>query len=173
MSINFKDINYLKAGNFKQKEIYNLIKNHKLLEILKEHNPIIVGTIPIEIDIENSDIDIILETKNLDNLKNLLIQNFSKYDDFKFRNSDNNIFVCNFSIDKTPIEIYSEDKVTDQQLGYLHMIKEYEILKSKDQNFREKIIELKKSGVKTEPAFCKLLGINGNPYIELLNYKIE
>lgn len=173
MSINFKNIDYLKVGNCKQVEIYYLLKNHKLLEILKDHNPIIVGTIPIEIDIENSDVDIILETKNFESLKKLLIQNFLNYNDFKLRISGKNIIVCNFTIDRTPIEIYSENKVTDQQFSYLHMIKEYEILKSKGPDFKEKIIELKKAGLKTEEAFCKLLKISGNPYIELLHYELK
>ncbi|MGL5579695.1 MAG: DUF4269 domain-containing protein, partial [Cetobacterium sp.] len=39
--------------------------------------------------------------------------------------------------------------------------------------FRQKIIELKKDGMKTEPAFAFLLKLEGNPYdkiLELENY---
>jgi hypothetical protein len=48
------------------------------------------------------------------------------------------------------------------------MIIESRILKEKGIDFKEKIIKLKSSGIKTEPAFAKLLGLNGNPYVELL-----
>ncbi|MNL87641.1 hypothetical protein D3C87_2168830 [compost metagenome] len=53
------------------------------------------------------------------------------------------------------------------------MIIEHKILQSKGENFRLKIIKLKQKGYKTEPAFGFLLDLKGNPYQELLNYKIN
>lgn len=47
------------------------------------------------------------------------------------------------------------------------MIAEYKILQAKGEEFKQKIIELKKQGIKTEPAFGMLLGLE-NPYEELL-----
>lgn len=79
MKIDFKKIHYLKAGNSKQKEIYQIIKKYNLIEILKDYNPIIVGTFPININIENSDVDIILQADNFKILEDLIIK--------KFRNS--------------------------------------------------------------------------------------
>jgi len=52
------------------------------------------------------------------------------------------------------------------------MIIEYEILKTKGENFRLEIIKLKQNGYKTEPAFAFLLGLNGDSYSELLKYQI-
>ncbi|MNF07767.1 hypothetical protein D3C80_2080160 [compost metagenome] len=52
------------------------------------------------------------------------------------------------------------------------MVIEDQILRSRDENFRLEIIKLKESGIKTEPAFGLLLGLNGNVYQELLDYKI-
>ncbi|MGL4365226.1 MAG: DUF4269 domain-containing protein [Cetobacterium sp.] len=37
--------------------------------------------------------------------------------------------------------------------------------------FQDKIVSLKRAGIKTEPAFAKLLELNGNPYEELLNFE--
>jgi GTP-dependent phosphoenolpyruvate carboxykinase len=48
------------------------------------------------------------------------------------------------------------------------MVVEYKLLKRLGEPARETIIELKKSGYKTEPAFAKLLHIPGDPYEELL-----
>ena len=48
------------------------------------------------------------------------------------------------------------------------MIIENDILKEKGLDFKQKIKQLKSDGLKTEPAFAKLLGLQGNPYIELL-----
>ncbi len=51
------------------------------------------------------------------------------------------------------------------------MIIEHKILSSKNDKFRAEIIQLKKEGLKTEPAFARLLGLQGNPYEELLKVK--
>ena len=51
------------------------------------------------------------------------------------------------------------------------MIIEAEILEEKGEDFRQKIIELKKSGIKTEPAFAQLLNLKGDPYEALINFK--
>lgn len=52
------------------------------------------------------------------------------------------------------------------------MLIEATILNKYGEDFRRKIIELKESGVKTEPAFAQLLELKGNPYEGLLNFKI-
>ena len=38
--------------------------------------------------------------------------------------------------------------------------------------FRRQIIDLKKQGLKTEPAFAKLLALTGDPYVELLSFEL-
>ncbi|WP_343330978.1 DUF4269 domain-containing protein [Polaribacter staleyi] len=54
------------------------------------------------------------------------------------------------------------------QNAYRHMIVENKILKEKGFEFKQSIKKLKSNGTKTEPAFAKLLGLEGNPYTELL-----
>lgn len=173
MKIDFRNIDYLKLGNTKQRKIHKIITKYHLFEILNEYKPILVGTIPINIDLDESDADIILQTNNLKNLYQLLLQNFSKYDQFQLRISDSKVLTSSFVLDETRIEIYATDIDTKKQNGYLHMIKEYEILQARDDSFKMEIIKLKKQGIKTEPAFCKLLNISGNPYVELLKYIVE
>lgn len=48
------------------------------------------------------------------------------------------------------------------------MIIENRILNVKGVDFKEKVKKLKSDGLKTEPAFTKLLGLKGYPYTELL-----
>ena len=57
-------------------------------------------------------------------------------------------------------------------MGYLHMVIEYKILLQKGESFRQQVIALKQSGLKTEPAFAQLLGLPGNPYTALLEFNI-
>lgn len=173
--IDFTNIEYLKTGNQKQIRAYEVLTQNKILLNLAEFVPLLVGTIPINIDIENSDLDIICYWKNKTDFKNKLFSLFEKQNDFTIRETliDNNeSVVTNFKIDGFEIEVFGQNIPTQDQNGYKHMIIEHEILASKGENFRLEIIKLKQNGYKTEPAFAFLLGLKGNPYSELLAYSI-
>ncbi|TQI71229.1 uncharacterized protein DUF4269 [Gramella sp. Hel_I_59] len=173
MKENFKNIEYLKIGNSKQKEVYRILKDNLILEKLEKYSPILVGTIPIRIDIEDSDLDIICFFRNLEKFETDIKSNFSKENKFMISNKNINqkkSVVAKFRLENYDFEIFGQNIPTNQQDAFLHMIKENEILKSKDAEFRKSIIELKRRGLKTEPAFAKLLDIQGDPYSGLLNY---
>jgi len=71
-------------------------------------------------------------------------------------------------VEDIEIEIYAQSLDSCKQNGYRHMVVEDRILRLGGERTREEIIILKKSGLKTEPAFARYLGIYGNPYDELL-----
>lgn len=48
------------------------------------------------------------------------------------------------------------------------MVAEWKILAEKGDSFKQKILELKRSGIKTEPAFAQMLGLKGDPYQAVL-----
>lgn len=173
--IDFTDISYLKTGNQKQRLAFEILTKHKVLENLADFDPVLVGTIPINIDIENSDLDIICYWKDklefIEKIKDL----FSKENNFTIReNRINNqeSFIANFHIDDFEIEIFGQNIPTQNQNGYRHMLIEAQILQSKGEKFRLEVIKLKENGIKTEPAFGLLLGLNGNVYEELLHFKV-
>lgn len=173
--IDFSTIEFLKTGNPKQIRAFEVLTQNKILLHLVEFDPILAGTIPINIDIENSDLDIICCWKNKADFIENLTAFFEKESEFRIRETfiDNQeTVIANFKINDFEIEIFGQNIPTKNQNGYKHMIIEYEILKTKGENFRLKIIELKQNGYKTEPAFALLLDLKGNPYSELLEYKI-
>jgi len=175
-NIDFTTIAYLENGNEIQQKTFRIISEYNILQKLESYHPLVVGTIPINIDIENSDVDIILQTNNVEKLKDIILLYFQQFDDFSVvinEKDSEKILVSNFTIDNLPFEIYASSIPTDNQNGYLHMLKEYEILQHLGEDFRKDVIHLKENGYKTEPAFCKLLNIEGNPYIELLNYELD
>jgi hypothetical protein len=55
----FDTIGYLKLGNMRQIMAYNTLTNHNVIELLAGYTPLLVGTIPIGIDIKGSDLDIL------------------------------------------------------------------------------------------------------------------
>lgn len=171
----FTNIYYLKAGNQKQQLAFEVLTKHKILETLVDFDPILVGTIPINIDIENSDLDIICYWKNKNHFIEKIKLHFENEINFTIRNiviENQESIVANFFIDAFEIEIFGQNIPTKLQNGYKHMIIEDKILNSKDKNFRLEIIKLKEKGIKTEPAFGLLLGLKGNVYQELLDFKI-
>ncbi|WP_374464790.1 DUF4269 domain-containing protein [Chryseobacterium sp.] len=173
----FTKIDYLKDGNERQKRAYELLTKHRFFEKLKAYSPILAGTLPIEIDIEGSDLDLIFEVDlrfGEDFLDDLMFSRFIPNDvetkvEYPIINGEKCI-TLNFMLDEFPIEIFGQNKPTTEQNAYLHMIAEYKILKEKGEEFKQKIIELKKQGIKTEPAFGLLLGLE-NPYEDLLKFK--
>lgn len=167
--INFLDISYLKTGTERQKKAYQILTEHTILEKLVKYNPILVGTTPINIDIENSDLDIICYVKDKEEFLNFLQIQFQKEKDFVIsKNEKFNSVKANFFIHDCEIEIFGQNIPTQQQHAYRHMLIEHKLLLKKGEVFRQQVIELKKQGFKTEPAFAKLLNLPGDAYEELL-----
>jgi hypothetical protein len=174
LNINFENIDYLKIGNDKQRLAYATLTNNKILTVLQQFNPILVGTIPINIDIENSDLDIICYCKNRNEFTNIIKDKFGDAKEFKIRKLDGQepgAVIVNFKIDCFEIEIFGEGTPTRQQNAYRHMIIESKLLSERDETFRQKIIDLKRQGYKTEPAFGIALGFTGDPYTGLLTFE--
>lgn len=167
----FTNINYLKHGNIKQQNAYKVLKNLDIFNVLKKFDPILVGTIPINIDIENSDLDIACEVQDFKEFQKLVEDRYSMHHKFHISNNstDNEIILTvNFYVEGIEIEIYAQSLNSCKQNGYRHMVVEDRILRLGGERTREEIVILKKSGLKTEPAFARYLGIDGNPYDELL-----
>lgn len=174
--IDFTKLDYLKIGNERQKRAYEVLTKYKIFTILDYYSPILAGTVPIEIDVEGSDLDIVCELDfkfEKDFLDNISFSKIIPFEadlkvEYLLINGEKSI-VINFILEEFPIEIFAQNKPTTQQNAYLHMTAEYKILQEKGEEFKQKIIDLKKKGIKTEPAFGMLLGLE-NPYEDLLKF---
>lgn len=167
--IDFTKLDYLKIGNERQKRAYEVLTKYRIFEVLEQYSPILAGTIPLEIDVEGSDLDIICEIEDKIEFEKFLVQNFSEFNlkIEKITIKEENSIICNFKLEEFPIEIFAQNMPTIEQNAYRHMIVEYKILQENGEEFKQKIIDLKKKGIKTEPAFGMLLGLE-NPYEDLL-----
>ncbi len=175
MTIDFTNIEYLKTGNERQQQAYLELSELNIFKKLRRYKPILTGTIPIGIDIPESDLDIVCECSNHQVFAKTITKLYADKNDFEIRtNSWNGLFstVATFHNKKFKIEIFGQDCLPTHQNAYRHMIIEHKILRANDDEFKAKIIKLKKDGLKTEPAFAKLLGIVGDPYEELLKIEI-
>lgn len=171
----FNNIQYLKTGTACQQRAYALLQDNNVIVSLHQYSPILAGTIPLAIDIEGSDLDILCQFSDQQLFINSLQNSFSKFRNYNLRQviiNNEPTVIANFYIDDFEVEVFGQAVPLKQQAGYCHMIIEYNILLQKGEEFRKQIIALKKASYKTEPVFAKLLGLQGDPYIELLNYKL-
>lgn len=171
MTKDFKNIEYLKHGNDRQKLAYSEIVKLEIFEKLKKYNPILTGTIPIEIDIPESDLDIICKCENHKEFSEFMSEQFGDKTDFKIYSTElngTNSTVAKFKTENFTFEFFGQNIPTDKQNAYRHMIVEHRVLEQKGTGFKHEIKKLKSNGIKTEPAFAKLLKIEGNPFDELL-----
>lgn len=140
--------------------------------MLYNYEPILVGTVPIGIPVETSDLDIICSVQDFNEFERINKVNFGVYRGFSIsRRTVEGVdrIKINFMIEKWPIEIFGQMIPTQLQNGYLHMVIEDRLLRLFGEEFKQYIIQLKSSGMKTEPAFAKALNILGDPYQELLS----
>lgn len=168
----FSSIAYLQNGNQTQQQAYNAIKSLGIMDDLVDYHPILCGTIPIGIDIVGSDLDIILEAYNIDEFEKRILMLYGNLSSFKSKKSTNNnsaVYKANFFFEGFEFELYAQPIPVREQNAYLHMMIEHSIIQ-KYPSIKEKVLSLKQQGYKTEPAFCKVLGIKGDPYEELLKY---
>ena len=172
--MNFDNIEYLQNGNSRQQETYSTLIDNQILSKLKLYDPILVGTIPISIDIEDSDLDIICCFSDKQAFQKSVTDNFSSEKNFTIREKQNSgtwTIIANFFVGNFEIEIFGQNIPTKQQFAYRHLIVEHSLLNMYGEKFRQQIIELKRKGHKTEPAFAIALNLKGDPYKELLKFE--
>jgi hypothetical protein len=134
----------------------------EILRKLEPYSPVVVGTFPLGIAVDESDIDIICEAPDVDEFTAFLVEQFSKAPGFTFKRG-----LASLDMTGTRVEIYGESRPVYEQNGYRHMIIEGRLLRIGSTPLREKIRELKRS-MSTEEAFASALGLQGDPYKALL-----
>lgn len=171
----FDNIQYLKTGTPRQQQAHQVLTETGVLEKLGDYTPLLAGTIPLAIDIETSDLDILCCWSHKHRFIDSLIHHFADEQNFAIQEktmAGHETVLASFEAGGFPFEIFGQNRPVKLQEGYRHMIIEYELLRSRGAEFRNAVVALKKAGVKTEPAFAQLLGLEGDPYSALLKYVI-
>lgn len=172
----FSTLEYLKTGNAKQQHAYAVLTQLGLFKTLKNYEPLLAGTIPINIDLPHSDLDIVCQCTSSTDFQQTVTHHYKNLDRFEVRKTNKqglDTLICSFYFKEIKIELFAQDRPSKEQHAYRHMLIEHEILCAKGEPFRQKVILLKKQGLSTEHAFAELLGISGDPYEALLSFKLE
>ncbi|MEL3971428.1 DUF4269 domain-containing protein [Rossellomorea oryzaecorticis] len=165
----------MKAGSPRQQAAYEAVQSLNVMNDLNHYQPLVCGTIPIGIDIETSDLDIIMEVEDLQLFEKEVHRLYSANEQFRLKWKVIRgipVVKANFTYGNFEFELFGQPQSVFNQNAYLHVVIEYSILKSRPE-MKQQVIRLKMDGLKTEEAFCELLGISGDPYMGLIRYGIE
>ncbi|MNC08340.1 hypothetical protein D3C75_559210 [compost metagenome] len=164
---------YLASGNVRQQEVCRVLGELRVMEVLEKYHPVLVGTIPIDVDIPESDLDVICQVEEAERgvFEVLLKEAFGGLDGFEYaaRVADGlHRQVARFRYEGWAVEVFGQPLAVEEQNGYRHMVVEHRLLKLLGDGGKEAIRKLKLKGMKTEPAFAELLQLEGDPYAALL-----
>lgn len=171
---NWRDLSYLLEMGDVQRNAYHAIKSLGILEALKTYDPILVGTVPIDVNVAGSDLDIVCCVSDRAEFEACVRKEYSDFEGFTLRSVDGirgEALVVNFYHGDFEFELYAQNVPSEDQNAYRHMDIESKILHFTGDGFRKMIIEAKTSGIKTEPAFSKLLHLEGDPYEALFLFE--
>lgn len=172
MDIDFTNIEYLEKGNPKQQRAYMVLTAGGIMEMLQPYGPILVGTVPIGIDVGDSDLDIVCQYRDKEMFKAFLWNHFSHFPDFgmgEYSAQEQIAILAGFRIQEFQVELFAQPIPGREQYAYRHMIIEDRLLRENGEDFRQQVIALKEEGLKTEAAFCRLLNLEGDPFEALLD----
>src|SRR5262249_43249782 len=166
------DLSYLLGGTQRQRDAYRTLQTLDLFPILQDYTPILVGTIPLDIDTEQSDLYILCEAHDLNRFQQDVITAFGRQPRFRVRATCKDqlpTLVAGFTAEGFPVEIFAQPRPVIDQNGYRHLVAEARLLALGGEEARVKIRELKRTGLKTEPAFAWYFQLDGDPYQTLLH----
>lgn len=156
--------------------VWKALQESKILELFKSNNPLVAGTFPLGLESQDSDLDIVMGSDDLKRIEKDLEHHFSHCESFhtihQFVDGLDTL-ICNFVFNTIPFEVFVQDRNSVKQTAYRHYLIEERLLKLGGASFKEEILRERVLGIKTEPAFAKVLKLNGDAYSELLDLQLK
>lgn len=160
----------------KHPKAWKALQESKVLALFRDNNPLVVGTFPLGIETSKSDVDILMESSDLDGMERLLTKHFSHLPNFVVETQDVDelqTLICHFDLNDVPFELFVQNKETVKQTAHRHFLIEERFLKIGGSLFKEAVMKERNNGLKTEPAYAKVLNLNGNSAQLLLDLQLK
>jgi hypothetical protein len=165
------DLSYLEGGTPRQRSAHNALVSLAIMDDLAELHPVLVGTVPLSVATDRSDLDIICEVHDLDRFQSGLRSKYGGLERFSTwrREIDGLETVVAILVSHGwRVEVFGQARPVWEQQAFLHMVVEARLLRLGGEEAARRVKELKASGWRTEPAFAKVFGIRGNAFSTLL-----
>ena len=164
----FANLDYLRKGSAAQRRAYAILHEGGLFDLLQPYEPLLAGTVPLGIDVAGSDLDVVCRISSVEGFAVFAEHTFGRRTGFEIHRRSADTVVVRFEVDGIPIEIFASQTSSADSAAWRHMLVEKRVLSLLGDDFRRRVIEMKRAGVKTEPAFCRLLGLDGDPFAAIL-----
>jgi len=138
---------------------------------LRAGGPVLAGTFPLGLDVEGSDLDVIVYAPNPARFAARLTRAFVHRPGFRLRLRNVGglpTVVARFREEGFPVEVFAQARPAGMQRAVRHLRIEARLLRLAGAELGRCVRALKARGVKTEPAFARCLGLEGDPYQTLL-----
>ncbi len=142
----------------------------QVARVLEAHRPTLAGTIPIGVDLPDSDLDVICEAHDLERFARLLASAYGTRPGFLVRRrliGGLPAVVARFRAHGFHIEIFAQPRPAWRQNAVRHMQVERRLLRLGGRSAAQAVRRFKEQGLKTEPAFARVFGLEGDPYRRL------
>ncbi|MEM8777333.1 MAG: DUF4269 domain-containing protein [Cyanobacteria bacterium P01_G01_bin.49] len=153
--------------SLKARHAIKAINDSQILQKLERYNPVVVSTILVGLDTEDSDIDIVCSY----NSQFIFFQDLQSLVEGFFDGickQRNNYVLARFEYAEYLFEIFGTNQKVEAQMAFRH----YQIMQRLSRiggtNFQNTVKAIKKTGIKTEPAIALILQLEGNPYHSVL-----
>jgi len=170
----FTNIDYLLNGSLVQQQGWNILSDTNALMQLQSFDAILAGTLPLDLYLPDSDLDIICYAEDLTHFEKYITQAFGMYSDYEctiktIRQTPS--VIGRFRHKNFLFEVFAQPVPVQNQYAYRHLRVEYFLLEQHGEPLRRRVLQLKQAGLKTEPAFAKALNLAGDPYDALLAFE--
>lgn len=153
------------------KPIFKALTASMILKSFKQYTPFVAGTFPLGLQVENSDLDILMCAQNIDQLSDELKERYGHFSHYKAQRvfvDELDSLIVNFSFEQVSFEVFAQNKPVAFQKAFTHFQIEERLLKMGGDEFQKAVITQRQEGLKTEPAFAQVLGLKSDPFNELL-----
>jgi Domain of unknown function (DUF4269) len=167
----WRDIAYLARGTARQRRAHSALVELGVLRDLAPFDATLVGTVPLAIDLPESDLDIVCRAPDPARFEDALRDLYAGRTGFRMQRTTSGegrvAVVAGFAHAGETVELFGQELEVPRQNGFRHMVVEARLLRLGGERLRQRVLARKRSGVPTEPAFAEALGLTGDPYRQL------
>jgi Domain of unknown function (DUF4269) len=143
----------------------------RIKETLASFDWSVAGTFPLGIAVDGSDIDIVCYTTDYSTFSEAVWTAYSDYEGFvmTYWLWPKDFTTAEFAYRGWRFELFASQVPLCRQAGKRHFDVEQRLLEMGGKALRQRVVEARESGMKTEPAFASVLRLTGDPYSAMLS----